>query len=340
MNAANAANAALNKYLKKSERNQKTVYLSKIAKHLITTQSQEGGRPLKNNDIESVLDYLSEKYNGSPSETKKTYLVILYGPPASGKGLARKVANYYINSMFGEDNKNISESFIDTQVDQIVYDSIHTGDKTIFDVLTNNLQDKLKDVKMDKMEYIKQNIQDIASKSWDIYQTKRDAANRMSELLMHFAILFNKNIYIEIASPGYDYLMKIIGTMRYYKYIPIIIYPFCNDVNVLYSRSLERGIKEGRFLMCGKPFGIQQKAEDIIKEYPLYSKNLSGEHLILQYNACLSDAEFKEINIDISNIKKHIMHKSYSYKNASGDEITETYKVFDYDKKITIIGCK
>ena len=48
-------------------------------------------------DLSSVLDYAKNRYECTENKkTDKKYFVILYGPPASGKTIARKLACTYI----------------------------------------------------------------------------------------------------------------------------------------------------------------------------------------------------------------------------------------------------
>ena len=87
---------------------------------------------LDNKNIDNVLSYLGNIYNQSNFTTQKRYIVILYGPPASGKCLARKIACYYIGNNY-EKNVNYEEimnSFIDTCVDKIVRDIIDCTEST------------------------------------------------------------------------------------------------------------------------------------------------------------------------------------------------------------------
>jgi len=84
----------LNKYIKKIQRNPKPYYLHKVAYYLVNNNNQIGGHSLrgggplkiydKENIINDLVNFLKERYKNT-KPTKNRYLVILYGPPASGK---------------------------------------------------------------------------------------------------------------------------------------------------------------------------------------------------------------------------------------------------------------
>jgi hypothetical protein len=40
-------------------------------------------------------------------------------------------------------------------------------------------------------------------------------------------------------------MYKIVSNVKYYNYIPIIIYPYTNNFKLLYERTLSRGFYEG-----------------------------------------------------------------------------------------------
>jgi hypothetical protein len=52
----------------------------------------------------------------------------------------------------------------------------------------------------------------------------------------------------------------------YYGYIPIIIYPFVNNVNELFMQLVERGVVDGRFLQFGGKFGFININQNLLKK--------------------------------------------------------------------------
>ena len=113
--------------------NWKNKYLEMKLKY-INAKHQKGGdyasqriglqRPIGTNSLE----YLTSLFGNSPSRTKNKYFVICYGPPGSGKSLSKKLAIGLIKQYFEENTtiKNIKDSFVDSQVDQLVEDSVLT----------------------------------------------------------------------------------------------------------------------------------------------------------------------------------------------------------------------
>ena len=270
----NIQNHKVKKYSYKYGNNNNTKYLKKLICHLanpIMIGGNGNNNPviLDNNDLDSVLNYLKSKASTSTKKTNKKYFVILFGPPASGKSNARHKACEYIKEYFEKDIQldDIKRSFIDSGLDEIVYDTKYpdTSGKTTSEMLknaSNEIMDNFKKTvtshdqkeqlpNMD-IDIVKKNIKEFVTKSSQIYFTSRIKTNasEMSVLLMYFAMYLNKNIYFETASYNKEYMSHIFDIINYAKYIPIVIYPFVRYSGVLYNRSINRGIKEGRYLLC------------------------------------------------------------------------------------------
>lgn len=88
----------------------------------------------------SILKYIDTRLKCATKKTTAKYVVILYGPPGSGKTLARKVAINYISKVFGED---ASDSFIDAGLDDIIYENIDENGETVKSKLIKNIRTKL-----------------------------------------------------------------------------------------------------------------------------------------------------------------------------------------------------
>ncbi|AAV51130.1 hypothetical protein [Acanthamoeba castellanii mimivirus] len=311
----------LNKYIHKINTDPKSIYLNKIAKYYDSSiPIQVGG--LRLNDFDSLVKFLKQAYDKAPTETSNKYLVILYGPPASGKSISRYIASYWIQELFKETEsiENIYKSFIDTGIDEITYDIETPTGKRIIDLLKENIDNKLGNDK--SIENAKKNISLLASSSWDIYRTNRP--DYVSELLYYFAIFLNKNIFLETTGSSIPYLERIINLLSFYGYIPIVVYPFINDVSILYNRSIQRGLKEGRFLRCDTSFGLASQMQISLANYPKI-KNIVSQYknyLIYQYN---------------SNFSNEITKNIYSFNFSSlGDYMLEfKCKIETIDDKIT-----
>jgi len=269
-------------------------------------------------DLSSVLDYAKNKYECSGiNKTKKKYIVILYGPPASGKTIARKIGCMNIKKYFNEDlsSNEIYESFIDTSDDDIVYDAYYKEEQpniSIKDKLITLLNNffKTKNIPDDKkLDYLKTNMDNPELKSvMDInigiyrkYRTDRNIDD-LSALLGVIGTYTNKNIFFEIASPYIDYINNLISTIYWLNYNVIFIYPHTNNINLLVERNYLRGLLEGRVLT--KDF-IELKSIDCSKKYVSDVINESNQNsiinkhkniMILRYDTDLSTGLYEELN--------------------------------------------
>ena len=99
------------------------------------------------NDIESILNYINQHVNCAMNTTKNKYFVICYGPPASGKSIARKIACNLIKNIYNDetDISTIIASFIDTGVDDIIASTITQGSKPLKEILQKNIRDVIGD---------------------------------------------------------------------------------------------------------------------------------------------------------------------------------------------------
>ena len=66
--------------------------------------------------------------------------------------------------------------------------------------------------------------------------------------------------------------------LKFYNYMPIIIYPYSVDVNRLYNSSLQRSLISGRVLECKTEYGISKKMENIEKGFKDLLKLTEKKH--------------------------------------------------------------
>lgn len=266
-----------NKYLKYKNKYLELKYQKELVKMV-------GGRICSNDnevqlledDIESLVNYIkTESKCVNRSSTNKKYMIILYGPPASGKTNAFTQCCKLIKDTFDEtiNHEDIENTFINTGVDDLVYrfkpcepkQPCQTEDTKTR--LINKLAEHI------KAELLKQNI-DVAGKSpseilalpeakpiaaakndvleeslFDIYKQSRDVVDPLSSLLVWLAVYMGKNIIFEIASGNFKYINVLIRMVSW-SHIPIIIYPYVNDVSILYDRNVNRSLSEGRKVAC------------------------------------------------------------------------------------------
>lgn len=235
--------------------------------------------------------------------------------------VARKIACHIINQYFKEklSDKDLYNTFIDTGVDELTYD-VKLDNTKISTILRNLILDFLKknNVKPDDKDILSflnkhiKEIQPIAFKSY-----KENRMDALSELLFYFSVFLNKNIFFEIATAGVEYIKSIIKSLGNYNYIPIVIYPFIQDVNIIYKRSLQRGLKEGRFLQCTGDYGLYEIIKKNITNYNSYIIKEFIENpkfIVYRYNANLKFDDFQNIdNFLFTGLEKYQL--SLSVKN-------------------------
>ena len=342
------------KYAYKFGQSQKPSYLHKIAHHLMggsggpgkpgRTNNQSGGdgttsRNIKRQDLDSLLDYLKSVTTGSKHKTKRKYFVILYGPPASGKTVARKIACDLIYEKYDEFHpKELYETFIDTGVDEITYRVISTKndvgetantaataasisdragkleERTVEDALKDNAREIIGDGDDVQRERIaREKIDELVRTSFEIY--RHDRADNISELLYYLSVFLGMNIFFETASGSVDYIDGILKNLGYYDYIPIVVYPFIRDVNILYDRSIKRGLKEGRFLKCGSDYGISAHMTNSLEGYDTLKEIIrtKDEYIICMYDAEFDSQEYERLNdYYFDSMADHILETEYA----------------------------
>lgn len=239
---------------------------------------------LKKNDHLSIINLLNKVHTDNVHSTKNKYFVILYGPSASGKTFVRNVAIDKIME-YEKDNKdnnnnnndNICKTFIDTGLDDLTYKMCYNNDdiNNVQETVQKTVQDELiritKEIcgenenlstcKIDNEEKIKE----VINKTSPIYLSNR--ASALSDLLVAYAVALDKNIFFEISIANKDYIINTIDRLGYYGYISVIIYPFVDNVNDLYTRNINRGYKEGRWLSCDGPFGLNKNMKSMFVDY-------------------------------------------------------------------------
>jgi hypothetical protein len=323
-----------------------TYYLAKHGVHM-HNNVQLGG-DLKLGNLDSLLTYIREHVEPVQEYTKRKYCVILYGPPASGKSFARKLAVSYIKKHY--ENKlepdTIAKTFIDTEVDSIVSDIDIDGTNVKETMLTktknviNPFPDAIIEDDMDrqtKINLAKDRINELIKETEPIYWKYRKDGDKVSELFYYISAFLNYNLFIEIATPQETYIKNtIFNFCKYYNYVPIIIYPFIQNVNTLCERMYTRGITEGRFIHCrNEKTNIQSIMNDDLAFYNKL-KQITDEnndnYMSLMYNADIPRDVYTHIKntYDISNFTPYVLEFHKKEK--------EMYKHPEFVTKTTIIN--
>jgi hypothetical protein len=302
-----------------------------------------------NNENDTIMELLHNEISAnSVTKTVNKYIIITYGPTGSGKTNAKTIGLNCIKDFFEEQLIN-KDTFIDTGVDDIIYSyspKNKPGEAPALRI-KNQLVKKLKetfssDLLCDEIqkneEYGEKRKKQldthnakISKESFDIYSIFRKEADKISDLLLSFAVALGYNIFFETASEDLSYIYKIVSNVKYYGYIPIIIYPYTNNFNLLYDRTLERGFNEGRFISkTGSQFSLDSKLKKLIESFNKLinpnDKNIitnSTNFLILSYNT--------NFNIDhINNIHTKIHQNTGSCSDTDNLIYNNGYEEINY----------
>lgn len=332
------------KYIKKYNSNQTYVNRKKILYYLNKYKFidnyknniiQTGG--INYGNIDSLFEFIIKKTGSSfDIKTKNRYFVILYGVPGSGKTIARKISYHKIKQLYEEEPtiENMEKTFVDTSIDDIIYElKFNDDDSDIQKKLIDNKSSILGSTEAKQTDIDVNILKNLIDTSYDIYIKHKTEGNILSELLFYISAYFSKNIFMEISSPNIDYLLNIInGFCKFYNYIPIFIYPYINNQNILRKRTLDRGLIEGRFISMEGEFGIINKIAKLEEGYIQFqNKILTDGYKILNniedinknpkiinvisYNSDFNESIYKKIgDNDFSDINNIIRNETIFMK--------------------------
>jgi len=201
------------------------------------------------------------------------YLFLLYGTPASGKSfLAEKI----IKENFG---KEIYDNLIKVNIDEIVESN------------SEYKEEIKKCIGKEKMT-----SEDMANCN-NIYDKYRKITNaeKISSELFNNAISSNQNIIAETTS-GQWFVDEGFKYAKEKGYYIVIIFPYVDNIDELYKRSLNRGKITGRFINREVIENIKKKVDENIvnvinnanKMY-IYDNNVIEDYNALKYLLIKSD---------------------------------------------------
>jgi hypothetical protein len=249
--------------------------------------SETNNVEIKEDDIETFIQYIQSEYECTKRHsTEQKYIVILYGPPASGKTEAFKESCKLIKEQFNEqlEINDIMSTFINTGLDDLIYRFIKKG-VTIKKQLIVKMQEILQQKKEKEnnsslvpflLPFLKKELtdkdiimlpkfsKDFGNESYKIYNLGKIKMDYLSTLLIWFAVYINKNILFETSIGNFEYINKVIDSLAWAGYIPIIIYPYSNNLKTLYNRNAIRALQVGRFIECSI---IQDKMKSSIESF-------------------------------------------------------------------------
>lgn len=206
-------------------------------------------------EFDSIMKYILHKLNdkiktgqgvgqGTTGASKKEkHLIMLYGPPASGKSIAKKIMLSKL--------KIGDSDYIDINLDDII------GDDRKYKYELNALKEE-------HVSYGNTNpvpCDDIKKRATNLYFSIRKKANLVFELLVYISRLYDISLVVEVTGGTYCSMVwwdNILSFFKTKKYTISLIYPFEPNVNELVSRADKRGRKIFRFV---SPKDIRESIE-------------------------------------------------------------------------------
>jgi len=192
-------------------------------------------------NFDSIMKYIIHKLNNkvkeqqSPDFTKEKHLIMLYGPQASGKSIAKQIMLSKLN--IDDDN------YIYINLDDIIAND-------------QKYKTELEEIKMENEARNKSNKSDeisteIKNKAIDLYFRIRNKANLVFELLVFITRLYDISLVVEVTGGTYCSMVWWCNILKFFKsknYTISLIYPVVSNVNQLISRADKRGKEIFRFV--------------------------------------------------------------------------------------------
>lgn len=202
--------------------------------------------------MEKLSTIIAKNDNIHNLEDKK-HLIMLYGPPASGKSRAKEII---LNRL-----KINHDQYIDINLDDIIGDDI-------------NYQNKISTLKQNasKEDTISE---DIKQEATNIYFTVRKTSNIVFEILLFITRLYNISLVVEVTGSTYCSMIWWYHILNFYKskqYIITLIYPVVSKNNEIIRRAELRGNNIFRFISSDVIQNSINNAKKNIKII-LYNKN-------------------------------------------------------------------
>ena len=318
-----------NKYLKYKSKYLELKFENEINQYI---NSQIGGSKFRYNvddtyNNDDILQYIKNRFSlnkesffsSAPIKTTNKYFVIIYGPFSSNNIIAKKIAQSIIlktESNLNFNFKNLNDTFMDTNIDELFYDLVSCDNDNkcnkISDILNKNLNElKIDDISKKNLEELTiiNNIIDAKYlKSIKLFKDNYETAQSVSNLILDLAKILKKNIFFETygTNDTIESLYKNIDSIIKDKYIPIIIFPYCNKNNIynIYTTILSHDIN----LFLKKTDiekSISQSDNNFTKLIENYNKdNKDNSITILKYNINNPDIKKIETNNDITTLIK------------------------------------
>ncbi|NBO56853.1 MAG: hypothetical protein EBU84_20170, partial [Actinobacteria bacterium] len=231
----------------------KPKYVSELKKYYKNKSKMIGGKEFDSSDFDSIMNYILDKLSNKIKNKsipvvsqEQKHLIMLYGPPASGKSIAKNIMLYKLNID--------SENYIDINLDDIIGDD-ETYKKTIDTLKKYDLTMK------------------IEQQATEVYSNTRKKANLVFELLLFITRLYDISLVVEVTGSSLCAMVwwdKILSFFKSKDYIISLIYPFVTNEETLISRAQQRGKNIYRFIsdeiMINSILGAKKNINKILEE--------------------------------------------------------------------------
>jgi hypothetical protein len=224
----------------------KEYYMNKSKKPTKPTKSPkygggDGDEDTFDGDVfDSIMKYILHKLNDkikagtgqgtTGASEKEKHLIMLYGPPASGKSIAKKIMLSKL--------KIGDIDYIDINLDDII------GNDRRYKSEIEALKKEHGNTSADPRE-------DIKERATNLYFSIRNKANLVFELLVFITRLYDISLVVEVTGGTYCSMVwwdNILGFFKTKEYTISLIYPVVTEVDKIVSRADERGKEIFRFV--------------------------------------------------------------------------------------------
>jgi len=220
----------------------KPKYIKELKRFYINKSKMYGGGDgdedtFDGDDFDSIMKYILHKLNdkikmgqGTLASEKEKHLIMLYGPLASGKSIAKKIMLSKL--------KIGDTDYIDINLDDII------GNDRKYKLELEALKKEHGNISAEPSD----NIQKRAT---NLYFSIRKKANLVFELLVFITRLYDISLVVEVTGGTYCSMVWWDNILRFFKtkkYTISLIYPVVTDVKKIVSRADERGKEIFRFV--------------------------------------------------------------------------------------------
>jgi len=210
--------------------------LPKYVRELKQYYKMRGGGTFNSSDFDSIMKYVLDKLSNKikiktvSGSAKQKHLIMLYGPPASGKSIAKQIMLSKLSIA--------PDDYIDINLDDIIGED-ETYQNTIEALKKEH--NNSSDTPSDK----------IKKEATDIYFKIRNKANLVFELLVFITRLYDISLVVEVTGGTLCSMVwwdNILSFFQSKNYTISLIYPVVSDVNTIVSRADKRGNEIFRFV--------------------------------------------------------------------------------------------